>query len=292
MNITITGDIGAGKSVVAKELAKRLNMRVVEAGELYREYAKTKGLDVLQQNQSDDYSIDREIDTRIAQLGKDEDNIIFVSRTAWHFVPNAIKIYLAVNPILAAKRVTCDTTRNSESHTDYEATYEYNLNRKAAELKRYKSLYNMVDPSGKSNSDIIVVIGKNTISDVCDSIQWAISTNNYGVMVDPKTIIPTQSIRDFNMGIFEQYCKELPNSSVSVPSDIKVNCQGSLYCVEDGHHRVAAAVHNNIKFLLIKPRDKSVDLQKSMFYDWEDMVKVDLSDELETYERERGRYIK
>ena len=42
MNITITGDIGAGKSTVAKRIANILKMNVVEAGDIYRKYSGTK----------------------------------------------------------------------------------------------------------------------------------------------------------------------------------------------------------------------------------------------------------
>lgn len=58
MNITITGDIGAGKSTVAKCIASILKMDVVEAGDIYRKYSESKGLNVLEQNKTDDWSID------------------------------------------------------------------------------------------------------------------------------------------------------------------------------------------------------------------------------------------
>ena len=106
MNITITGDIGSGKSTIARIIAEQLNMNIIETGELYRKYSNEHGVDVLGQNKSNDWSIDKKIDNEIARLGKEVDNTIFVSRLAWYFVPNAVNIYLTVNPILAAKRVS------------------------------------------------------------------------------------------------------------------------------------------------------------------------------------------
>ena len=101
MNITITGDLGSGKTTVSKLLAEKLGMEVVDTGMIYRKFAEDKGMDVLEQNNSDDWSIDRKIDSEVERLGKEKDNQIFVSRLAWHFIPNALKIYLTINPLLA-----------------------------------------------------------------------------------------------------------------------------------------------------------------------------------------------
>ena len=114
-NITITGDIGSGKSTVSKKLAEKLNMSIIDSGQLYREFASSKNISVLEQNNSDDRSIDIKIDNTIESIGKEQKGIIFVSRLAWYFVPDAIKIYLKVNPLLAAERIVKDN-RVGEKH--------------------------------------------------------------------------------------------------------------------------------------------------------------------------------
>ena len=249
MNITITGDIGSGKSTVAKKLAESLNMKIVEAGELYREYSNKQGRDVLSQNKSDDWSIDKEIDSKIESIGKDSDNIIFVSRLAWHFVSNAIHIYLAINPVLAAKRVFDSKFRTSEKHSSWEETFKYNKERKELELKRYSQMYGIEDATGYNNSDIIVVVGKNNVDSVADCIINAIKTNDFGLYIDPNVLLPTQSFRDFNMNTLNDYISiyNKPNMGINAVVDF----YNSNYYCKDGHHRVLAAIKNELKFIKI-----------------------------------------
>lgn len=287
MNITITGDIGSGKSTVAKELAKRLSMSIVDTGQLYRKYAQDKGLNVLEQNKSEDWSIDHLIDEELIELGKMKDNQIFVSRLAWHFVRNAIRIYLVVNPMLAACRIAEDKTRNSESHTSIEETYNYNKSRKSLELDRYAKLYSLDDPSGLSHADIVIVVGKNSVEDVCDCIELALQNNDFGYYIDPKTLIPTQCIRDYNMGTINDYFEEVGYGTVKC-LNIPICKSGELYYVKDGHHRVAACIRNGVKFIRTNNvTDQYCYTESRDIYDYEELVSISLQDELGVQEMQK-----
>lgn len=280
MNITITGDIGSGKSTVAKLLSDKLNLIVVDTGALYREYASNQGLDVLEQNNSDDWSIDRKIDSTIAELGKTRDNQIFVSRLGWYFVPDAIKIYLAINPVLAARRIVEDTTRRSERHSTVDECFDYNSKRKGLELERYAKLYNLADPSGYESADIVVVVGKNNAADVCECITNAIDKKEYGFFIDPRVLIPTQSIRDCNMSALEDYKKFMESDGVK-KLDIDLHKSGDLYYVNDGHPRVAAACIKNVKFIKTpSPKPMISFTPNSDIYDYEDLTSNSLRDEI------------
>lgn len=285
MNITITGDIGAGKSTVAKRIASILKMNVVEAGDIYRKYSENKGLNVLEQNKTDDWSIDKQIDHDIEEMGKKVDNTIFVSRLAWHFVKDAVKVYISVNPIVAAKRIV-SATRIGEKHNELIETYNYNTERKKLELDRYKEMYNLDDPSGYSNADIVIVIGQNGINSVVNCIIAAITNEEYGFFIDPRIMIPTQTIRDYNVGHVYEYVEAMSDASVNKPYvPLNIRCdtyKNMLFYILDGHHRVAASILRNSKFIKIPKPDKIdylIDIPR--VYDYEDFVGVDLSDEVQ-----------
>ena len=275
-NITITGDIGSGKSTVAKKLAERLKMTLTDSGLLYRQFAATRNMSVLEQNNSNDWSIDREIDSTIERLGKSSNNTIFVSRLAWYFVPDAIKIYLKVNPVLAAERLISDS-RVSEKHTDLRETLDYNKNRKDAELSRYKEMYNLDDPSGYSNADIICNIGSNSIDAVVECLYNAITTRTFGYYVDPKCLLPTQGIRDFNMEKVDFYCNLLKDS-IGVDADLTL--YGDCVYINDGHHRVVASIKLNKDFIRT-PLPQRSDVVPCIMtpYDYEDLIGFSLEKE-------------
>lgn len=275
-NITITGDIGSGKSTVARKLAERLKMTLTDSGLLYRQFAAMRNMSVLEQNNSDDWSIDREIDSTIERLGKSSNNTIFVSRLAWHFVPDTIKIYLKVNPILAAERLISDS-RVSEKHTDLHETIDYNKNRKNAELSRYKEMYGLEDPSGYSNAYIICNIGSNGIDNVVECLYNAITTRTFGYYVDRKCLLPTQGIRDFNMDKVDFYCNIL-KGSIGVDADLI--SYGDCVYINDGHHRVVASIKLNKNFIRTPlPQISSEVPCITAPYDYEDLIGFSLEKE-------------
>lgn len=281
MNITITGDIGSGKSTIANRLAELLNMQVVETGDIYRKYADTKGLNVLTQNRSDDYSIDRKIDSEIEEMGKTVNNTIFVSRLAWHFIPKAFHIYLVVNPVLAAKRISEDKKRVSEHHVNWEETLRYNEERKLLELLRYRSMYYLNDPSGYNVSDVVVVVGNRTVEQVAQLLYKVVTTRDCGFYVDPSVLVPSQSIKDYNMNTLALYTEHLKDcNDVYVDMGVYVSSYKHIYYVNDGHHRVLASVHKGIPFMKTNTPDEVVAKPTFYnFYDYEDMANVSLENE-------------
>lgn len=282
MNITISGDIGSGKSTVAKILSHYVGCDVIEAGTLYREYAAKKGLSVLQQNESDDWEIDKYIDTTMETYGKEQDNIIFVSRLAWHFVPDAYKICLIVNPITAAKRIAADKKRIGEQHSTWGETYEYNKKRKSLENTRYNKMYGINDTSGYDEADLVVVIGNRTPEEIVNAIRYALSTGDRGLLIDPEVILPTQRFRDINPVTYEDYTidftayKGKPYVSLSI---LLGTYNKNSYSVLDGHHRVIAAVRNKIPFILTeKPLVRLAPIDTVDQYDYEELLHIDLDD--------------
>ncbi|NPA97355.1 MAG: AAA family ATPase [Crenarchaeota archaeon] len=83
--VAVSGPPGSGKTTVAKLLAKRLNLRYVSIGQLFRELAKMKGIDILQLSRiaEKDHSIDRELDN-LARLEAEKGNVVIDGHiSAW-----------------------------------------------------------------------------------------------------------------------------------------------------------------------------------------------------------------
>lgn len=112
MHITITGRLGSGKSTVAKMIAKDHDCIYYSTGSAMRELAAERGVDILTYNKmiEDDPTEDRKIDdrTRETAITHRADNMVFDSRMAWFFAPDTFKVYVTVDPAVAAGRVHID----------------------------------------------------------------------------------------------------------------------------------------------------------------------------------------
>ena len=93
MNITITGNLGSGKSSVAKILQEK-GYEIFSTGKVFRQLAMEKGLSVEEFNKQvneaaaqGDRSVDKMIDDTTTRIGEEKDMVVFDSRLAWHFAP-------------------------------------------------------------------------------------------------------------------------------------------------------------------------------------------------------------
>lgn len=280
MQITISGDIGSGKSTVGNYLAKKLNAELIDCGQLYRDYAATKGFDVLQQNIHGKNTIDKMIDARIEELGRGDKSRVYVSRTAWHFIPNAVHIYLSVNPVTAAKRILLRKS-NNEEHSSLEDVLHYNEKRIMTEDARYEKMYGITREQQLKSANIIMCIGNRSIDEVCEALYDVLLCALKRVLImDTKIVVPTQVIQDINMDVVNDYRTTFVNPDW-VHSSILVDFCNGVPFVQDGHHRLCAANLDEKKFIVtpnfcIVNEERDM-LTKSQYYDWEDMLKSDMS---------------
>ena len=155
--ITITGDLGSGKSTVSKILTERLNYDYVYTGKIQREIAAGYQMSTLELNQYAEThpEIDEEIDATFKSLN-DSTDLIVDSRMAWFFIPSSFKVFLKTDIVVAAKRISNDTHRESETKSaSLEETISNIVARKTSENKRYMELYG-ADSSDPSNFNLIV----------------------------------------------------------------------------------------------------------------------------------------
>jgi cytidylate kinase len=162
MIISISGLPGAGKSTVAKALAKKLNWPTYSIGDLRRQIARDKGMTLTEYNKLGeiDSSTDLEVDEYQEELGKTKDNFIIEGRTSWHFIPQSFKIFLTVDPKIGAERILFDLKesdkRNEGSNLKtVQDVINSNVERIACDTRRYKK-YFQIDAYNQSNYDYIL----------------------------------------------------------------------------------------------------------------------------------------
>jgi len=201
LDITITGDLGSGKSTVAKALCKMLNFKYFSTGGIQRQIGKEQGMNTLELNYfaEKNLDIDKYIDDFVIKLNDEEESFAIDSRMAWHFIRNSFKIYLTVNPIVAAKRVMADCHRDSEQVM--EDIHEKSLNlleRRAAEDKRFKSIYG-VDCGDLDNYDLVVDTTNASVEEISKLIaDLFIAFSDHASInkhwISPKLLYPTQQV--------------------------------------------------------------------------------------------------
>jgi len=119
MKICITGFTGAGKSTLAKRLAKRFNLKIISGGEMLKKIALERGFkdevgwwekpsgQKFLEMRLKNLDVDMEIDRRLLEIAEREDNIILDAWTmAYLYKGDAIKIYLKASLEERAKRVS------------------------------------------------------------------------------------------------------------------------------------------------------------------------------------------
>lgn len=158
LRITISGDIGAGKSTFAKRLAEELDFPRIYIGQFMREEAKKRGLTLDEFNAllEEDDSIDRQMDAMQKEKSKEVQNGIFEGRTAWFFVENPdVKVFLSVEPRTAAERIWGDKNDLRDKYASIDELMEANELRKGSENARYEAYYG-IDVYDLDNFDVVI----------------------------------------------------------------------------------------------------------------------------------------
>lgn len=157
MIISISGDLGSGKSTVGKKLAKKLETDFFSTGDFMGEIALERGVSLLELSEMAEKSdeIDKLLDKHQIQFGKEKETAVLDSRLGWYFIPHAIKIFLTVDPFEAAKRIFNDNREDEKENVDLEATKNNIIRRKESERLRYKKYYNL-DYDNPDNFNLII----------------------------------------------------------------------------------------------------------------------------------------
>lgn len=179
--ITITGDLGSGKSAVSRILCERTGFEYVSTGRIQRQLAQEMGLDTLEMNRraDTDPSIDQRIDSIFVDLGKDPKGYVVDSRMAWFFLPGSFKVFLQADVSVAAGRIISDPTRKSEEYETIEEAVQKILARKQSENDRFLSKYG-ADCADMDNFDLVVSTTQRSPEAVAEIILKAVQAKAQG----------------------------------------------------------------------------------------------------------------
>lgn len=171
MIITITGNLGSGKSTVAKLVAHKLSYKHYSTGDFMRQMAAERSVDLLTLNKlaEKDKSIDKELDKRQKNIGNEQDNFVIDARLGWRFIPHSAKIFLEVDDKEAARRIFSDQRKEEKKYGSLQEALENIKKRKESEVKRYKDLYNL-DYYNRKNYDLVVDTTKISAEQVAQKI--------------------------------------------------------------------------------------------------------------------------
>lgn len=175
MKITITGDLGSGKSAVSRILCERTGYEYISTGKVQRQLAQKLGIDILEMNHRADVdpSIDEQIDSIFASLAHDPKDYVIDSRMAWHFLPESLKVYLKIDIRTAVQRILNDPSRNSEQYADAKEAAQKILARKASENARFLAKYG-ADCSNMANFNLVIDTTNRTPEEVAEMILAAL----------------------------------------------------------------------------------------------------------------------
>jgi cytidylate kinase len=157
MIVTISGNLGSGKSTVADALAEKFHLKRYSAGDFMRDMAEERGLTLLELSKlaEADPAVDKEIDERNKTLAEKEKDFVIDSRLAWYFIPGSLKIYLKCDVNESAKRIFKRKQKGDSDNVSLEATTENILRREKSEVERYKNYYG-IDLHDESNYDLVI----------------------------------------------------------------------------------------------------------------------------------------
>lgn len=172
MIITISGKPGAGKSTVARLLAKKLKIEYIEMGKIAQGIALRRKLKIgeLMQKARTDPSIDKEIDSCQKNLSKTKKSFIIDGRISFHFIPRATHIFLDIDEKEAAKRIFKKPREADEpAYKNIQEVQNDIHKRTRANQQQYRKYYG-IDYLDRGNYHLTIDTSRKTPDQVAEEI--------------------------------------------------------------------------------------------------------------------------
>lgn len=293
-SIVFNGDLGSGKSTVSVEIAKRLNMRRVSVGDLYRQMAQERQMTALQLNLHAE--LDQAVDGYVDQLQRDiaasGECLVMDSRLAWHFFTDALKVHMITEPTEAARRVLARPSGPAESYTSLEEARAKLRERSESERGRFIVRYG-VDKARLRNYDLVCDTTRATpeqvIQHVIDVYEGRLGADVLRdghplLLLDPTRIYPTEDIGTLR-GLWDsEYVGDVAEAGDEALEPLTIGYTGEYFFVVDGHRRLSAALRSGFPMVparLVAEVDEPVvgglgaidyftaQTRPSLIHDWE-----------------------
>lgn len=227
VQISMTGELGSGKSTTAKYLVSKLGVEFFSTGAFQRDMAAKLGITTLELNHraDTDPSIDEEIDGRTKALEHSGRSFVIDSRLAWRFLPTSFKVFLVCPPAIAAQRAMAQE-RVSENFTSHQDAIDQMQARQNSERLRFLKTYD-ASQGHYRNYDLAVDTSWATQEEVGEAVIEALKRNGMGhqMLAAPRNLFP------------------LPASAEDMAApEIKICCALRLWAIVKGHNKVAEAI--------------------------------------------------
>jgi len=167
MIITIGGSVCSGKTTLARELAKKFNLKHISAGSIMREMAKKRGMSLLEFSRyaESNPEVDLEIDRRQKELATG--NCVVDGRLSAHFLDSDLKIWLDAPLNVRVERLS---ERDKKSEEDAKRSI---IEREDSERRRYMEIYG-INLGDISTYDLIINTAKFDIKTMTELVSIAI----------------------------------------------------------------------------------------------------------------------
>ncbi|MDR2475540.1 MAG: cytidylate kinase family protein [Bacteroidales bacterium] len=278
--ISLTGDLGSGKSTVSAILCAKLPYSYIYTGAIQRQIAERHGMTTTELNKYAEThpEIDAEIDATFKSLRNSSD-LIVDSRLAWFFISNSFKVFLKTNLMISAKRISNDKKRKSENYATKEDAARNIIERKTSENKRYIELYG-ADCANPNNFNLIVDTSFNSPEQVAEIILreyagWLTTGVCAKAFVSPKNLYPTRSVQDFDQDDYLHLLKSMEHNGFDPNYPVAAVQKNAFDYIIDGHMRTSCALKNSIDPIPVVYRQESGDsLSGTFFSEWENFHAV------------------
>ncbi len=268
MHITITGNLGSGKSTISKIIQKEYGFEIYSTGTIQRKLAEELGKSTLEMNRlmCNDKQYDNMIDdatTRTARENIHKD-IIFDSRLAWNFVEKSFKVFVSVAIDEAAKRVFNDSRGDVEKYTSLEDTKNQLKARAQTENIRFKDMYDLeyfnfsnynliVDSSYNSSEEIakIVMDEAKKFYDMVEDLGFEDSNKGWNkILVSPQKLLHEEISKEDEEEV-KDLVKEISKDRKAICKNILVKDVDGEYHIIEGKDMVIAAKLIDLSFVEI-----------------------------------------
>ncbi len=239
--ISIAGDIGSGKSTVAKAVAARLGVEPLSTGDIQRQLAAARGINTLELNRlaETDPSIDQQIDDYLRALPHGP--LVVESRMAWHFVAGTTRIFLYILPNAAAQRIL-GASRSDESYRHAEEAIARLRERRESEIHRFQKYYG-VDIGNLRNYDFVIDTTHVGVERIVEAIfTEQISADAPSALVSPVDLLPIRTLDAAEVGQLAALEDSLAERGVDPNMTIDVLYADHSFFIAHGHLQAAAAI--------------------------------------------------